>query len=660
MARRTPLVVLMVVFALLAGACSAGDDGGGDASPATSSEVGEATRTLTFEDSADALAAVDVVVFEDVESTEPIESPAGGGEPVLGYARWQVENMTAEINDGGGMLGSDLDAAIPLGEGIPPLSYLLAAWVDLAPTSSAELVAEMMGEQDWTRAPEVLFPTMALTLFVADAAAADAADPGVAGSDAGATEGASASMPSGGVPRVALASVGQIGTPCSLVSGFVDRSLNWLFSSLSVTPSGGLGGFLGTVWNTALALAQAAVQGLISTITAPVIGVLRAAIGAVAVVTMVVSYLKPWTLPVDARPPTNRYSIDGSADIKGDFQVKAKIETGRDQWPPTLVDCASALGIALPELTGADAPVEWTVMKSTPDMITVSGTGPPWKGKLDTARTATLDYVTGHEPQDWADNGAEVTSGAWTTAKVERKEVGDLTKLVEGFVYGTLGGATGPAASTVNAIIKPFLDGLLGGARSKLAALLNVQGSTMVRVVHHKAPDPTTTTSSTTPVPVLSGCNPDDPRFETGTWEGTGTISSEFSSGDVMRSTTLTPGTLEFRVTIDEDGNVTEGTWTATGMVVQISAGDRNDTANYAGEGPLTGTGDKLLMGGGYKVEVIGVTTMDVPAGDYPIEPASCKDGKIIGDITPPADAAAAAAGMSGGFLGPYTAEMVG
>jgi len=172
--------------------------------------------------------------------------------------------------------------------------------------------------------------------------------------------------------------------------------------------------------------------------------------------------------------------------------------------------------------------------------------------------------------------------------------------------------------------------------------------------------DPTTTETSVASTPAVGSCSADDPRFETGVWEGTGSFRSEISSGGEVRATTLTPGDFTFTVTVDDDGNVTEGSWSVTGMSVAVSAGDRNDTATYLGQGPVTGNGDRLLMGGNFAVSVAGVAPFDVPIIDYPILPDTCVDGKIVGSIEEPGSQAAAAAGIEGGFEAPFTAEMTG
>ncbi len=655
-------IATAIVAGLLATACSstpsgssavAERDSGSASGPSATSPP---LPTLTFDQGVELMASVGLAVFDDAEATDPLRPPAGG--PAIGYTRWQAQNLVNEVNERNGLRGRDLDAAIPLGDEAPPLSFLLAAWLDVKPTPAARRAAELIGPQDWEQAPDVVFPTLVVALFVGDATAAAAGDD--TSTATAPPTAAPAPAPAPALRPIAYAGPGQAGAVCGLVANFVDNSLNWIVGKLTIDPGGGgLGGFLATIWNTALQLAKTAVQTIVGPITDAVLAPIRIALAAVAVATMVVSYLKPWQLPVRPTPRDRLpYSIDGDPPNNGAFVAEAKIAAGTDRWPADLLVCAQGLDITLPELTAAGAPVEWKVQRSKPDAIEIKTAGPPWRTKLDAAKRSTLDFSTGHEPRDWADRGAPTTASAWVTAKVERKEVTELTQLVQHLIDRTIARVTGPLSGLASAAVQPFVDRLIAAARSKLPALLHVEGFAHIILDHHKAPDATTTTTTTAPPSAPSACDPAKPRFEPGTWRGKGTMASELTFRGEATAHTVTPGDLSFEVTVANDGTVTAGQWTATGMVVQLTGSAGNQTATYLGKGALTGRAERLEMQGGFQVSVMG-TSMDVPAGGYPILPGQCRDGKLVGDITPPADAARQAAGVSGGFVGPFTAEKV-
>jgi hypothetical protein len=74
-----------------------------------------------------------------------VGSPTG-----LEFTREQVTSMVMGAADGDGIRGSALDAAdaVPKNKRVPPVSYLLAAWVATAASSGAAAVRRLMGPQD--------------------------------------------------------------------------------------------------------------------------------------------------------------------------------------------------------------------------------------------------------------------------------------------------------------------------------------------------------------------------------------------------------------------------------------------------------------------------------------------------------------------------------
>ena len=177
-------------------------------------------------------------------------------EAAIVLTRVQENRMLADVGPASGILGTDIDALVPVAQQvsplypIPPMSYWLAAWVSTADTPSADLARSWMGEQDWTEAPQIRFPQAVIMLFVNDLAnAIDAApepgpyeavvrfelDPLLPPSTAEAllpTEGDGGARPQGfATPPTA---------PCLIVDNFLAAAIGAIVNKLRITAIAGL------------------------------------------------------------------------------------------------------------------------------------------------------------------------------------------------------------------------------------------------------------------------------------------------------------------------------------------------------------------------------------------------------------------------------------
>ena len=473
--------VIVALVAVLAGACTsapsvpASSTGSPSPAPSTSSAPATAADWMAL------LARSGVAVQATEGDATPLVATAV--QPVLRLTRYQLQNMAAEISVHGGILGSDLDAEVPMPDGAPPFSYLLAAWVSTATSVAGSSIRAAMGTQDWRQAPAVIFPTIGIELFLAEAGLAARGPAAVVG-------------PPTSVSAAAF-------TPCSATAGFVQDALAALFGALKVDPGqfggdvpGTLLSFLSQIWNVAVQLAQTVVQGAIRELTRPIVDTIRTGLATLAVISMLVSYLKPIEIAVEPDPGRTAFAVGSAPDVTGAFHARADVSSA--DWPPVLQDCARAVNFALPELAMPGSPVTWTVTGSALGLVAVTS---PAKLGLETDRTSRLNYVTGRESEDQAARGQPVASAVWASAVVERKEITDIKAAVEGFVLGQVPTAV---AAVVNPVLGPIVHDLVTRAAGALDAVFKVRGSGLVIIDHHAPPEPTPSPPSTPSPPPTS------------------------------------------------------------------------------------------------------------------------------------------------------------
>ena len=195
-------------------------------SPAPNASAVPAAPFPTDAEFFEILADAGVAVMADEAATEPI-IPVTAPQVTM-VTSWQAATMAAEMRVAGGMRGSDLDRALRPGKGGLPFSYLLAAWITTDPGASAGALRTAMGAQDWAQAPDVLYPSAALTLFAAAAARAMSTADGPAPS--------APAVPTSSADAFAFVA-GPLDIPaCSTITGFVNDAMASLFTRSASGP----------------------------------------------------------------------------------------------------------------------------------------------------------------------------------------------------------------------------------------------------------------------------------------------------------------------------------------------------------------------------------------------------------------------------------------
>jgi hypothetical protein len=432
------LVATSTVVMELGGVAAAGGKGVAPISMSTASAV-------------DVLAENGIATVANEPATAPLHAVTGS--VGIRFTEAQVTSMALGASDHAGVLGSTLDAVAPATKGEPPFSYLLAAWVSSGTSSGAAAVRAVMGTQPWIQAPSLVFPSIALPLFTADAIKA-------IGVPSGATKTAQAQAdghPAAGRGTAVL--MGPISAPCSLVSNFIQDVLDSVFNALKLNgPSGSsviakVGSFFVSLWNIAVSFAQQVVTGLVKAVGNAVVGKIALAAAAAASIAEVVSYITPWSAKVAANPAS--VALGGNA---GSF--KALVSSGSSSDYPTAVkDCAAALNITLPSLTAQGAKATWTLVGP---LTATSATAVT----LDHQGSSTLQYRTG--PSPCGASATEVESGL-ATVTVTRSAVDTLKTLVNTWLTSLIGQAA--------TYVKPLLQPLVNSMLSKLDSLTQVSGT---------------------------------------------------------------------------------------------------------------------------------------------------------------------------------------
>ena len=511
-------------------------------------ELGGALTSASTGAAEQVLASDGIATVADESSSAPLVRVTGAVRST--FTKAQVRAMTLEAANRGGVSGATLDAAVAVPAGDPQFAFVLASWIRNAKTPGATAVRRLMGTQTWTDAPTLVFPTIALPLFTADVLGrlptAPTASPTV---HIDVNRSAVAS-----VVEASFVHTSGLGTVCSTASNFVQGVLNSVFMALQfdTSASSGVGGFFKTVWNGAISLAQGAIQGIVTTITAPVLNVIKTIAGAASVIAQIASYLNPWSVKVTADPASV------TAGSGGTFSAKVDTGTGGTDYPSAITDCAGSLGITLPPLTAAGAKATWELGGPLSTDADTSVT-------LDDQSASKLDF-TSTKPAGTACSSTasdEVGTGRIT---VTRPGVDGLKQLASGILTTGLGVAGGIIGPVVDAVLSPIIDSVLG----KVDALTKVSGSTSVLITGATS-GTNCNASSSTPEPTHSA---ESAACIVGTWRTT--------------NQTLTPpgglsGAAGATWTITAQGKVTEDYTGSTPLY---------EGTNYAG----SYTGTAVLM----------------------------------------------------------------
>jgi hypothetical protein len=412
-------------------------------------------------------------------ATEPSDVPLVKvtGPVRLRFTRAQVQAMALSAADGGGLLGSTLGSATPQAKGLAPFSYVLASWVRNEATPGAEAVRALMEGQDWTAVPSVVFPTIALPLFVADV---------IAHTPVHATE-----------DKVAMVAdeqaMGFFDAPCSTVSNFVQRTLVSVFNALQLQPAAGggaaaaIGNFFVTLWNGVVALAQRVVKGLVDKVSQFIVSKIELAAGAAVVIANIVSYLNPWSVQVNGIPDV---VLAGGSGV-----FKAKVSSsGLSAWPTAVVDCLPA-GVTLPPLEPATTDASWVasghISPTSPTAIKLSALG---QGQLY--------FSTTSAPTGCASGPASPPQLAAATITVHRPGTSQLKQVVVNMISNSFG----LAGSIVSPVVQAILDPILDQALEALDKLTQVLGTGYVTISYPGAGGGRCTTTTGVTTTTNSGC----------------------------------------------------------------------------------------------------------------------------------------------------------
>lgn len=431
-----------------------------------------------------ALAEAGIAVFNAPGDAEPVLAVADPG-PVSLLAS-QVRPMVREAMLGGGVLGVDLDALIadrPLSGSddasdfvfdyeLPeidgryhfPPSLLVASYIQTLDSPGANLVRRFRPDISLENAATQQIPSLGMILFAAEIAREHSANAG---------------MSPVGVRALVPASIQ--GGICSQIQGFVDNTINSLFSALTIdlgpSPEGML---ISNIINGIILGAKIPLKAALDALTKPVLDVIRDIAGVVGMAATVVSAIRPWTLQLTPIPVATRLAIGSEAGLKG--EVKALVDLGGfDQWPADIADCAAASGVPLPALKPENAHCNWIVTGSRPDLIFQDELPPA----LDKDAKATMKYHTLSESEEVA-KGKPVAGWILVTAVVARPEIDDLKKTISNLLFAQL-----PAIvdQFVRPVLGPVVDQLLG----KLASLTDSRASATFMVAYHEPPEETPT-----------------------------------------------------------------------------------------------------------------------------------------------------------------------
>lgn len=490
--RRLRPLVASLVFVLLVTACG----GSNPASPATSpssratpaatadafsSATVKALRAEPYGDAntdalVEALGHSGIAVVDGVGSTEPLQ-PVEGKASALRFTRWQAHAMGLEAATGGGLTGAELDSLIPAQTGTPRTSRIVAGYLAKVDSGGARLGRALLGERDWKAPDGIVFPTVVLATLSAELVR-----------DAAAAGGTSSIAPRSLIGS-RLASFrepvrGGFAAPnagtCSDVTSFVDDTIAAVFDALKVKSDGSTAGDIAAgIWNFLVDIGEVIVTGALDVITAPVLAVIRAVAGGVAVVAMVVSIIQPWALRVTADPAVTRLAVGNEPGLPGVFRAEVDVG-GVDDWPADVADCAAAASVPLPAIGATGATITWQPFVQDPSSLIGAGVGDP---TIPEDTPGAIAWTTASETPEAA-KGEERIGLVRSDVVVRRPGIRDLRIALQGLLFAQL-----PAL--VAAALEPILGPIIADLVDRIVELQDVRGSASVSVIYHVEPEET-------------------------------------------------------------------------------------------------------------------------------------------------------------------------
>lgn len=582
------LAAALTAAVLVASGCSGSEPASDDRpaiDPVSAAKVAQ-LRELPFWDGnvkvlRDQLEAAGVGVTDDVSTP---------GAATVRLSGWQVQNMAAEAANGGGVRGDLLATIAKTPQGAPPIGYLVSAWALSYDSDAARFAHALLGERDFHHPERIVFPNAVLTLFLADATKATSTTTGT-------TTGTAPGTAAGNGPALAGAAKG----PCTAVTNFVQRAIHSVANVLKVNASkGGFLGFLGKIWNAAVDLAAGLVQGLIETVTQPVVNLMADVFGVIATIEQVSTFLTVWRAKLAPQPEENRFGVDAEV-VTG--QVTLTVMDNRLPIPELILDCAEAFGVDLREVgSAAGSKIAWDpINQGRADLSSKKSAD----AELGKNQAATYTYATGQETAKLAAGGREQERAGLLqlTASVARNDVERVRRLFTKLLFDQIPASVRDIVETVG---RPVLD----LATRHLTALTDVKAVTYVGILYHaeKQPSPSTKKGGNG-----LGCGPNG--VAPGRYQQTRNV-KDMGDGvtdrEVLDVTVAADGKVSgtiSRITEGPDMR-SEGGFTIGGTVSAPAyqklilsmrmpglkpVDKREDVGNLAAEGPMTGDCTKLI-----------------------------------------------------------------
>lgn len=333
-----------------------------------------------------ALAQEGVGVYATPTSARSLRRVSAPAVPIR-VLKSQAAAYAAQIADGGGVVGVELDQLMPMpaapaGTQYPSFAYLLAAYAGGTATPGEALAHRLLTSADLQRPDTVVFPDLVLTLMSADVyrpatrPSTGGVDPTPLGSGSGS-----------GSARIASGSL------CSTLSDWVSSGFGALSKALMIgSSSNGALSFIGGLWNSAVSLAQSGLSNVATALTGPV------------------------------RP-------------------------GGFAFPSGLTDCAQLLGIQLPSfdrISGRKVDWTFTQVNGTPttSWCTTASCGLATEDtsttatQLNSQHQATLHYLTNTETPAQVKAGGLITNDYVLVKGTIKLDTQGLSKLLQDVVLG--------------------------------------------------------------------------------------------------------------------------------------------------------------------------------------------------------------------------------
>jgi len=264
------------------------------------------------------------------------------------------------------------------------------------------------------------------------------------------------------------------------LQGLYDSTLGQVAKWFEVSASDGL---IVSIAKQALTLFGNVIGSAIDAALAPVVGPLKAAVGALCTVVAVASAISPWTATVKPDAASKQYGIEPGGIVTGTFRLVVDAPLGIE-WPASVQSCADLAGVKLPDLNPAGTVVEWNFAdarvaadEGASDAVLISDQFP----------YAELTYSTKLESAEVAANGSPATVPIKVSAVVLREQAKLLTPVLDAVI--------GQALAKLPEQIRILLQGAAGDASAGLAALLSgpvSAQSSVVVVTYHQPPAPVT------------------------------------------------------------------------------------------------------------------------------------------------------------------------